>query len=131
MRILFVATGLCGFISVAAGAFGAHALKDQLTAQALGWWETATFYLLVHAVAALAALTIPAVMATDRRVHDLNIRRTRMVAVCFLIGGLIFAGSLYAMAMGGPRWFGAITPVGGLILLLGWASVIWIGIRST
>lgn len=99
-----------GFLGVALGAFGAHGLKDHLAAQpgALDWWEKATFYHLVHTVAALAALTWT--------------RRALPVGL-FLAGILVFSGSLYTMALTGQRWLGAITPLGGLALLAGWISL--------
>ncbi|WP_353255543.1 DUF423 domain-containing protein [Hyphomonas sp.] len=106
-RLAFAAACL-GFSGVAFGAFGAHALDAQLTDEARGWWTTATMYLLPHAAAALAA-------GLSRRV---NLGGWLIVA-----GATIFAGSLYAMALGAPRWFGAITPIGGLSLLAGWAAI--------
>jgi uncharacterized membrane protein YgdD (TMEM256/DUF423 family) len=108
MNRLTTAAALLGFIGVAFGAFGAHALDGQLTDEARGWWTTATTYLLPHAAAALAA--------------GLSGRGGRIsVGGWFLVlGALVFAGSLYAMALGAPRWFGAITPLGGLGMLAGW-----------
>ena len=104
---------LSGFISVALGAFGAHGLKPRLTAEALGWWETATFYLLVHAAIALA-------ISLSNRSGLIQIG-----GVCLLTGAALFAATLYAMALGAPRWFGAITPLGGLGMLIGWAMLAW------
>ena len=106
-RLVAAAAGL-GFSGVAFGAFGAHALDAQLTDEARGWWTTATTYLLPHAAAALAA--------------GLS-RRANLGGWLILVGAAIFAGSLYAMALGAPRWFGAITPIGGLSLLAGWAAM--------
>lgn len=110
MTLTFCAA-LLGFFGVAFGAFGAHGLEGRLTAEGTEWWNTATFYLLIHAVAALAA--------------GLS-RRGGLTATggwALLIGAVIFAGTLYAMALGAPRWFGAITPIGGVTLLIGWALV--------
>lgn len=100
---------LLGFIGVALGAFGAHGLASRFTPETRGWWETATLYLLVHAVAILAAGLSgkTGLFATGGWVMG--------------AGALIFSGTLYAMALGAPRWFGAITPLGGLGLLAGWA----------
>ena len=100
-----------GFIGVAFGAFGAHALKDGFSPEALGWWETATFYLLVHAAAGLAVALSG---------------RTGLIStggLSILVGAAVFAATLYAMALGAPRWFGAITPLGGLGMLAGWALI--------
>jgi len=122
-KLFFPACGLCGFVGVAAGAFGAHGLQGQFDSQALDWWQTGTFYLLTHTVAALA------IAATFTRVTP-STRWARVAAYCFLIGGLIFSMTLYAMALGAPRWLGAVTPVGGLILLVGWASVLLTGLKA-
>ncbi len=105
-----VTAGLLGAIAIALGAFGAHALKDRLALipEAHGWWQTATSYLLTHAVA------IGAIAA-----------RSAWPARLWAVGSAIFAGTLYAMALGAPRWFGAITPVGGSLLILGWVVLAW------
>lgn len=102
---------LSGFIAVALGAFGAHLLKDRLSLEALGWWDTATLYLLTHTAGALA-IGISG--------------RSGLIAkggLAIILGALLFAATLYAMALGAPRWFGAITPIGGVAMLTGWALV--------
>lgn len=109
MNGLVLAASTLGFTAVALGAFGAHGLRERLTAEATGWWETAKFYALVHAVAALA------VGLSGRSGWPAT------GGWAFVTGTLIFAGTLYAMALGAPRWLGAVTPVGGLVLLAGWA----------
>lgn len=108
MNILTAAASTLGFAAVALGAFGAHALRERLTLEAISWWETATLYALVHAVAALAV--------------GLSGRGGWSAAGgwAFVAGALIFAGTLYAMALGAPRWLGAATPIGGIALLAGW-----------
>ena len=98
-----------GFLGVALGAFGAHGMAARFTPETRGWWETATLYLLVHAVAVFAA-------GLSGRTGLFSTGGWVMV-----IGALIFSGTLYAMALGAPRWFGAITPLGGVALLAGWA----------
>lgn len=108
MTGLVPAAAMLGFLGVAFGAFGAHALDARLTEEARGWWDTATLYVLPHAAAALAA--------------GLS-GRNSLGGWLFICGAVIFAGSLYAMALGAPRWFGAITPVGGLGLLAGWLAI--------
>ena len=115
---LTLCAALLGFLGVAFGAFGAHGLEGRLTAQGAEWWHTATFYLLIHAVAALAA-------GLSRRSG-----LTSTGGWAFLIGAAIFAGTLYAMALGAPRWFGAITPIGGVTLLVGWALIGIAALRS-
>ena len=111
-----IAAGLLGAIAIALGAFGAHALKDRLALlpDAAGWWQTATFYLLTHAVAIGA-------------VAGRSAWPTRLWA----IGSVIFAGTLYALALGAPRWFGAITPIGGALLIFGWVVLAWTGRRES
>ncbi len=111
-----VTAGLLGAIAIALGAFGAHGLKDKLALipEAAGWWQTATFYLLTHAVA------IGAIAA-----------RSALPARLWAAGSVIFAGTLYAMALGGPRWFGAITPIGGSMLIAGWLVLAWTSRRES
>ena len=105
-----VTAGILGAIAIALGAFGAHGLKDRLAliSDAAGWWQTATFYLLTHAVA------IGAIAG-----------RSIWPASLWAIGSVIFAGTLYAMALGAPSWFGAITPIGGSLLIAGWLLLAW------
>jgi uncharacterized membrane protein YgdD (TMEM256/DUF423 family) len=114
MNRLVLAAAVLGFAGVALGAFGAHALDAQLTEESRGWWDTATLYVLPHAAAALAA----GLSGRGGRGG-----RTALGGWLFVIGTVIFAGSLYAMSLGAPRWFGAITPIGGLSLLAGWLAL--------
>lgn len=108
---------IAGFVAVALGAFGAHALSDGFSDKATGWWETATLYLLVHAALATA------LSATDSAKFGL-------AAIVLLAGAALFAATLYAMALGAPRWFGAITPLGGLGMLAGWALIAWAVLKA-
>lgn len=96
-----------GFFGVVLGAFGAHALKERLTPDGTEWWKTATLYHLVHAVALLA---------TGRADG-----RPSASTWSFAAGILLFSGSLYAMALTDARWLGAVTPLGGVAFLVGWA----------
>jgi uncharacterized membrane protein YgdD (TMEM256/DUF423 family) len=109
-----------GGLAVAAGAFGAHALKDRLSPEALGWWHTGAQYHLLHAVAlVLTGLALP---------HG----RPRAIATAgaaFASGIVLFSGSLYALALSGARWLGAVTPVGGLLLIVGWAALAGSAVR--
>jgi uncharacterized membrane protein YgdD (TMEM256/DUF423 family) len=98
-----------GFLGVALGAFGAHGLAKDTPAQALDWWKTAALYHLVHALALLLGGVLGVLGA-----------RVDAAAWCFLVGSAIFSGTLYAMTLGAPRVLGAITPLGGLLLLAGW-----------
>lgn len=110
-----------GFLAVALGAFGAHGLRSRLEgavdgAKRLGWWETAAHYHLVHALA-LAVVALVLAKAPQ----------ARFAGYAFTVGTLLFSGSLYAMALGGPRVLGAVTPLGGLGFLAGWAVLLWCG----
>jgi len=105
---------LVGFVAVAGGAFGAHGLKAVVDAQALGWWETGAHYALGHA----PVLVVVAWLA-DRAPG----RATRVAGLAFSIGVLVFTGSLWVMTLTGIRWLGAITPIGGVSLLVGWVAI--------
>jgi uncharacterized membrane protein YgdD (TMEM256/DUF423 family) len=119
-RFLLLA-GVLGFLAVLLGAFGAHILRARFTElpdgpARLGWWETAAHYHLVHAVSiGLAAyVTSRSGIATAAATTS---------GACFALGILLFSGSLYAMSWTGVRWLGAITPLGGLLLLAGWGAL--------
>ena len=103
-----------GGLAVVFGAFGAHALAERLTDEQLSWWDTGVRYQAWHALA-LLAVGVLGRMGVG----------TGPSGWLFAGGTLIFSGTLYAMALGGPRWFGAITPIGGLLLIAGWATLAW------
>jgi uncharacterized membrane protein YgdD (TMEM256/DUF423 family) len=122
-RLWFLA-GLMGVTGVALGAFGAHALRESLLQrQTVSLWQTAVLYHLVHTVALLAltgwkadsAGRLPPAIAA--------------AAYCWMGGIALFAGSLYGLALGGPRLLGPVTPAGGLLLLAGWVLVMIGGLR--
>jgi uncharacterized membrane protein YgdD (TMEM256/DUF423 family) len=117
--LLLLAAGLLGLTGVAAGAFGAHGLKATLEAHSgLDNWKTAVLYQLVHAVAMLAI--------ASRSEPDL-----RTTAVAWLVGVILFSGSLYAIALGLPaKFIWPVTPLGGLALLAGWARLAWFAFRA-
>ncbi len=103
----FRAAALLGFLGVMLGALGAHALKQALNSfDTADIWETAVIYQLVHAVALLA------LAATDRA--------SRLLASLWIGGVAIFSGTLYILSLSDWKWLGAITPIGGLMLLAGW-----------
>ena len=99
-----------GFTGVALGAFGAHGLRDRLGPGMIEVYRTGVLYQLVHALAALAVA-----------VGAARIRRATAVVALFAAGVVVFSGSLYLLALTGTGMFGAITPIGGLALLAGWA----------
>ena len=112
MKIWLALAALNGLMAVAAGAFGAHAASDP---QVKEWLRTGAQYQMVHAVAALACYGL----------LRAAIGPVSWAAWLFTVGALIFGGSLYVMAMTGVRAMGAITPVGGLLLMLGWAVLLY------
>lgn len=113
-----VAVGaLLGATAVILGAFGAHALRSMLGPQQLGWWQTAVQYQMAHAL----ALLLIAVLRQPR---------ARLAAALMSLGVLIFSGTLYLMALGLPHWLGAITPLGGLLLIAGWLLLAWSAVRQ-
>jgi len=101
---------------VAFGAFGAHVLRARLTPEMLAVFETGVRYQMYHAFAMLAAAWASA--RWPRRVFG-------VAGWLFLAGIVVFSGSLYALALTGERWLGAITPVGGVAFLAGWAGLAW------
>ncbi|MEJ7934656.1 DUF423 domain-containing protein [Sphingobium sp. AN558] len=108
--MIMVWAALSAALAIGAGAFGAHGAS---TPQAAEWLRTGGTYQLIHAVAAIAIL-------------NLGAGAGRTPAALLLIGAAIFAGTLYAMALGAPRWLGAVTPIGGLMLIGGWLWVAWL-----
>lgn len=103
-----------GFLAVALGAFGAHGLRNKLSPELMAVYRTAVEYHFTHALALLAvALLVQRVSGTWINV----------AGVGFSLGILLFSGSLYVLALSGIRWLGAITPLGGLLFLLGWAAL--------
>jgi len=108
-------TATLGFLGVALGAFGAHGLKELLAEnQTTAIWEKAVFYHFIHAVVML-------ILAARQPL-------LRGAWLCFLLGILIFSGSLYLLAVTGVKWLGAITPLGGLSFLAGWVWICWKGL---
>lgn len=103
-------------VAVALGAFGAHGLKDIASPQQLEWWHTATLYLFVHAL----GLLFVGLLIRLRYI-------TQATAWLLQSGIIIFAGSLYAMTLGAPLWFGAITPIGGILMIAGW---LWLAVSA-
>jgi uncharacterized membrane protein YgdD (TMEM256/DUF423 family) len=114
MSVLFfrVAAALC-FLAVALGAFGAHSLKATLQAHEMGSvWEKAVFYHFIHAIAVL--------------ILSLHGSGSRGPSILFLVGIVLFSGSLYLLALTNGRWLGAITPLGGICFLVGWAWLMFL-----
>jgi uncharacterized membrane protein YgdD (TMEM256/DUF423 family) len=102
-----------GFSGVALGAFGAHGLRDRVSPAMLEVYRTGVLYHLLHALASLAV-----------GLGAQRLRRARAIATLFAVGVALFSGSLYAMALTGITVLGAITPLGGLAFLAGWALLL-------
>src|SRR5690606_17899262 len=119
-RMVLGAAAVSGFLAVLLGAFGAHGLRSRFAeledvAKRLEWWTTAAHYHLVHSVAlALIGLLILSRDSTAARVSG----------YCMMFGIVVFSGSLYVMTLTGVRALGAVTPIGGLALLGGWAALV-------
>lgn len=101
-----------GFIAIAVGAFAAHGVADPV---ARDWLKTGATYQFMHTMATFACATF----------MQIGAKRARFAPAFFLGGTALFSGSLYAMALGAPRWLGAVTPLGGLSFLVGWAILAW------
>jgi uncharacterized membrane protein YgdD (TMEM256/DUF423 family) len=114
-RLFFLLGAISAFISVAAGAFGAHGLRGRLEPSALAIFETAARYQMYHALGLFAVA-----WAVTRWPGVWAIRAGWL----FVIGTVIFSGSLYALSLTGGRWLGAITPLGGLAFLTGWICLV-------
>ena len=112
--LLFAATN--GMIAVILGAFGAHALKDSISPALLSAYQTGVQYHFIHVLAliglALFILRLPVTVTVP----------TLLIVAGYLwmVGLVLFSGSLYGIAIGAPSWFGPITPLGGLLLIIGW-----------
>lgn len=103
---------LGGFVAVAVGAFAAHGVQDPKAAE---WLRTGATYGFMHTMATFACATF----------MNIGARRARLAPAFFLSGVVLFSGSLYAMAAGAPRWLGMVTPLGGLLFLIGWGVLAW------
>jgi len=105
-RALVPLAALSGAIAVIAGAFGAHGVANVKAAE---WLRTGGEYEMVHALAAIVAVQL----------------RANIAAFLLLAGSALFAATLYMMALGWPHWLGAVTPIGGLGMILGWLLLAW------
>ena len=110
-RLWMTLAAISGFVAVAAGAFAAHGLEGRASEV----MRTGATYEFMHAIATIACAAFMQVGA----------RHARFAPALFLSGTVLFSGSLYALALGAPRWTGIITPFGGLLFLAGWAVLAW------
>jgi uncharacterized membrane protein YgdD (TMEM256/DUF423 family) len=110
------AAALSGAVAVAAGAFAAHGLDATREAAEIGWLHTGSLYQALHAMALLA------VVALDRQ----GLLQPKLAAssrILFLAGAILFPAALYGLALHGPRWLGAVAPIGGTAFILGWIAL--------
>ena len=115
-RTFAILGALSGFAAVAAGAFGAHGLRQRLSPDMLAVFETGARYQMYHAIALLAVA-----WAGTRWPGS----AMQFAGWAFVAGTLLFSGSLYLLSLTGARWLGAITPVGGVAFLAGWLGLAW------
>ncbi len=120
-RIFFTIGSISAFLAVASGAFGAHGLKARLSADLLNTFEIGVRYHFYHALALFVVAWAYARWPSTA---------TTAAGWLFIIGTVIFSGSLYALALSGVRWLGAVTPFGGLAFLAGWFCLAWGAWRS-
>ncbi|WP_423822762.1 DUF423 domain-containing protein [Salinisphaera sp. SPP-AMP-43] len=116
IRLVLVCAALYGGLAVCLGAFGAHALSAHLSEKMQAVWHTAEQYQFYHA---LALLVVGLLMRTGLAGAAMT-----TAAWCFIAGTLVFSGSLYLLAGSGIRMLGAITPVGGMLLIIGWIALL-------
>lgn len=115
-RVLMAIAALLGALSVAGGAFGSHALRDRLSDRALEIFDLGTRYQMYHA---LAMLLVGVLLSRAETAQTL----LTTAGTAFLVGILVFSGSLYALSLSGITWLGAITPLGGVAFLVGWVCL--------
>lgn len=121
-----VVGGVLAALGVAAAAFGAHALADRLTERALDLWEMAGRYLLYGGF----ALILTGLAQRGDLLKEVSGAGFGPTGWALLAGTLIFTGTLFALALGAPRWLGAITPIGGTLLIVGFLLFAWAAART-
>lgn len=116
-NLFLILASINGFLAVALGAFAAHGLKSRLTVELLATFQTGVQYQMYHALAlfgiGLLTLNFP------------NASLPKLSGYLFMLGIILFSGSLYALSLSGVRWLGAITPLGGVAFLAGWGVLCW------
>ena len=113
-QIFISISAILGFLGVALGAFGAHGLKEKLSADMMAVYQTGSQYHLIHALALLGI----GILA-----RQMDVTAIKVAGISMIFGIFVFSGSLYALAISGVRILGAITPIGGVGLMIGWAAL--------
>jgi uncharacterized membrane protein YgdD (TMEM256/DUF423 family) len=120
-RVFFTLGALSALLAVAAGAFGAHALRSRMVPDMLSVFEVGARYHMYHALALLAVG-----WAVGRWPGGAAVT----AGWAFVAGTIVFSGSLYVLSLSGQRWLGAITPLGGLAFIVGWGALAWAALRG-
>ena len=118
LKTWFMLGAIFLLLAVAAGAFGAHAMRGKLDAYSMGVYEKAVFYQVFHALGLL-------IVAGLGLAKVFTLAEIQPVAALFSLGIVFFSGSLYALALSGVRALGAITPIGGVMFIIAWALLAW------
>jgi uncharacterized membrane protein YgdD (TMEM256/DUF423 family) len=121
-RVFFVIGALSALLGVATGALGAHGLKSRMSAEMLSVFEVGVRYQIYHAFALMAAAWAQTMWPS---------RLVTAGGWFFVLGTILFSGSLYLLSVYGVRWFGALTPLGGLAFMAGWVCLAWAGWRAS
>lgn len=116
-QVWLAAGAIAGALGVILGAFGAHALRGRLSETAIATWQTAVAYQFTHALALLAVGIL-------LRQGGASARALLVAGAAFCLGTVLFSGSLYGLALGGPRWLGPVTPLGGAAFIAGWVALL-------
>jgi uncharacterized membrane protein YgdD (TMEM256/DUF423 family) len=125
-RLFLVLGAASGGIAVVLGAFGAHGLRGRLDAAAMHAFETGVTYQFFHSIALCALALWCRQLVRAPEIGD----AAAVAGFAFVVGILCFSGSLYALALGAPRWLGPVTPLGGLAFICGWAALVWSAWRN-
>ena len=120
-QFLLVFAAASGFLSVAMGAFGAHGLRDKLAPNLMSAYETGVLYQFIHTLAIISCCILAHQFGRAVWFH--------YAAFSFLVGIVLFSGSLYGLALTGFKWLGPVTPIGGLFFLGGWAILFVAGVK--
>lgn len=123
MKGSIISGAIHGFLAVALGAFAAHALEDLLDDYSAGIWDTAIQYQMFHAV----ALVLVGILMSKAIFGE--VKQLKIAMICFNAGIVLFAGSLMVLALTGIGVLGAITPIGGVLFLIGWIMIITTAVK--
>ena len=116
LKIGLLSGSIFASLSIILGAFGAHALKDQLSAYSLAIYEKAVLYQMFHSLGILLLTAIA---------KNMDVLNFSFSIWCFIVGIILFSGSLYILALTNIKWLGMITPIGGTLFIIGWFLVIF------